>query len=97
MLDPKLTEKLAQCFSEAVPPGMRSLYQDMEKNFHAILQSFFAKLDLVTREEFDAQKRVLERTRMKVEEMEKLLMANDLMPDASSSKTTKKTSKENLS
>lgn len=88
MLDPKLTEKLAKCFSDAVPPGMRDLYKDMEKNFHAILQSFFAKLDLVTREEFDAQKRVLERTRMKVTEMEKILREKNLMPDAPSSATS---------
>lgn len=79
MLDPKLTEKLAKCLSAAIPPGMMNLYEDVEKSFQAILQSFFAKLDLVTREEFDAQKRVLERTRKKVEELEKLWLEKQLM------------------
>src|SRR5262249_39251541 len=80
MLDPKLIDKLSQCFSEAVPPGMKGAYKDMEKNFHAVLQSFFSKLDLVTREEFDAQKRVLERTRLKLELLEKLVLEKNLAP-----------------
>ena len=43
----------------------------MEKNFHAALRATFAKLDLVTREEFDIQQEVLARTRAKLEELEK--------------------------
>ena len=87
MIDPKLTEKLAKCFADAVPPGMRDLYQVMEKNFHAILQNFFSKLDLVTREEFDAQKRVLERTRLKLEDLEKILREKGVMPQAERKKS----------
>jgi hypothetical protein len=40
---------------------------NLEKNLRALLESAFARLDLVTREEFDAQKEVLQRTREKVE------------------------------
>ena len=39
---------------------------DLEKNLRALLASFFAKLDLVTREEFDVQRQVLLRTREKL-------------------------------
>ena len=39
---------------------------DLEKNVRALLSSFFARLDLVTREEFDIQRQVLLRTREKV-------------------------------
>jgi len=43
----------------------------MEKNLHAALQTAFAKLELVTREEFEVQQGVLARTRAKLEELEK--------------------------
>ena len=44
--------------------------QDVEKNLKALLGSFFARLDLVTREEFDVQRQVLLRTRQKLEQLE---------------------------
>ena len=43
---------------------------DLEKNLRALLASFFAKLDLVTREEFDVQRQVLLRTREKLAQLE---------------------------
>ena len=44
---------------------------DLEKNLRALLASFFARLDLVTREEFDVQRQVLLRTREKLANLEK--------------------------
>jgi BMFP domain-containing protein YqiC len=43
---------------------------DIEKNLRAVLQSAFARLDLVTREEFDVQQAVLARTREKLTRLE---------------------------
>ena len=43
---------------------------DLEKNLRALLASFFSRLDLVTREEFDVQREVLARTRARLEELE---------------------------
>ena len=43
---------------------------DLEKNLRALLASFFARLDLVTREEFDVQRQVLLRTREKLTQLE---------------------------
>jgi BMFP domain-containing protein YqiC len=43
---------------------------DLEKNVRALLSSFFARLDLVTREEFDIQRQVLLRTREKLAALE---------------------------
>lgn len=43
---------------------------DLEKNLKAMLVSFFSRLDLVTREEFDVQREVLSRTRAKLQELE---------------------------
>ncbi|HUP94064.1 MAG TPA: accessory factor UbiK family protein [Burkholderiales bacterium] len=43
---------------------------DLEKNMRAMLNGVFARLDLVTREEFDVQRQVLARTREKLERLE---------------------------
>ena len=43
---------------------------DLEKNMRAMLSGVFARLDLVTREEFDVQRQVLQRTREKLERLE---------------------------
>jgi ubiquinone biosynthesis accessory factor UbiK len=44
--------------------------KDLEKNVKALLSSSLARLDLVTRQEFDIQREVLQRTREKVEVLE---------------------------
>ena len=71
MLDPKVFDDLAKRFAQSAPPGLRQLQGEVEKNFRATLQATFAKLDLVTREEFDVQQAVLARTRAKLEGLEK--------------------------
>ena len=43
---------------------------DVQKNLRALLSSSFAKLDLVTREEFDVQREVLMRSREKISQLE---------------------------
>jgi ubiquinone biosynthesis accessory factor UbiK len=43
---------------------------DLEKNLKALMSQGFAKLDLLTREEFDVQSEVLARTRAKLEQLE---------------------------
>lgn len=45
--------------------------KDLEKNVKALMSQGFARLDLVTREEFDIQAQVLAKTREKLEELEK--------------------------
>jgi BMFP domain-containing protein YqiC len=63
-------DEIARRLFEAVPPAMRSVQQDLESNFRAVLRSTLGRLDLVTRDEFDAQTKVLERTRAKAEALE---------------------------
>ena len=75
MLDPKLFDDLARRLSEALPSGARELQQDVEKNLRTVLQASLSKLDLVTREEFDVQARVLARTREKLDKLEKTIAA----------------------
>jgi len=70
MLDPTKIEEMVQSLSKAMPPGLSAIQQDIEKNIRAALTATFAKLDLVTREEFDVQTQVLHRTREKLEALE---------------------------
>lgn len=44
--------------------------EDLQKNLKALLTQQFARLELVTREEFDTQVQVLARTRAKLEALE---------------------------
>jgi len=71
MFDPKSIDDIANRLANAIPPGLNNVKEDMEKNFHAILQGALGKLDLVTREEFEVQKAVLAKTRSKLEALEK--------------------------
>lgn len=73
MLDPKKLEEVVQTFTNAIPPGLTAMQADVEKNIRSALSATFAKLDLVTREEFDIQTQVLHRTREKLEALEQKL------------------------
>jgi len=50
--------------------GDRTVFEQIDKNARGLAQSALAKLDVVSREEFDAQSRVLQRTRERVELLE---------------------------
>jgi len=73
--DPKSLDDLARRLADAVPPGLAALKNDLEQNFKAVLQSGLAKLDLVTRQEFDIQAGVLRRSRERLEELEARIAA----------------------
>lgn len=70
MFDTKIIDDIANRLANAMPPSLNHLKKDMEKNFHAILQSALSRLDLVSREEFEVQKAVLAKTRQKFEALE---------------------------
>lgn len=76
MINPQLIEGLSEQFSQLLSgenklPGQDELQQQVK----ALLQGTFDRLDIVSREEFDAQKAVLLRTREKVETLEKQVQA----------------------
>ena len=89
-------DKLAKTLAEALPQGLRSVRDDLEKNFRSVLQSGLGKLDLVTREEFEVQEAVLARTRQKLEALESRLGKMESGPAAKKTrkKSAKKTSKK---
>ena len=57
--------------------GLRSMREDLENNFRSVLRASLSKLDLVTRDEFEVQEAVLQRTREKLEALEARLEAAD--------------------
>ena len=76
MRNETLFQELNARFSELIA---NSPARDLEKNARALLTSFFARLDLVTREEFDVQRSVLLRTREKLEALEAQVAALEAM------------------
>lgn len=71
MIDTKFIDDLAKKFLDSLPPAVKDLKIDIEKYFKTAVKSAFSKMDLITREEFDVQVKVLERTREKIAALEK--------------------------
>lgn len=82
-------DKLARTLAESVPEGLRSVREDLEKNFRSVLQSGLGRLELVTREEFEVQEAVLARTRQTLELLEARLQ------NIESAKATRNRAKKN--
>ncbi len=70
MIDAKFLDEMAGRLAGGMPAGLQTLKQDMERNLRAGLEAAMARLDLVTREEFDVQSAVLARTREKLHRLE---------------------------
>jgi BMFP domain-containing protein YqiC len=91
-------DKLAKTLAEELPQSLRSMRDDLEKNFRSVLRSGLSKLDLVTREEFEVQEAVLQRTREKLEALDAHLqkMESELGAKSTGKKKTakKKTAKK---
>lgn len=70
-MDNNVIEELNKRLGEILPPGVNVLKEDAEKNIRNVLHAAFSKMDLVTREEFEVQAKVLQRSREKLEALEK--------------------------
>jgi len=70
MFDPKQFDDIARRLAEALPAGLKTLQEDLARNLRGTLESGVSQLDLVSREEFDVQTAVLQRTREKVARLE---------------------------
>lgn len=75
MIDTKKIEQLARQVHDAMPQGIRTLGDDVEKKIRQVLQAQLGRMDLVNREEFDVQTQVLLRTREKLIALEQRLNA----------------------
>jgi BMFP domain-containing protein YqiC len=67
VIDPKLFDELRSRIDEAL---RNSPVDDLEKNLRALLMAWFDRLDLVLREDFEVQKKLLERAQAKLAELE---------------------------
>ncbi|KGQ32821.1 hypothetical protein P375_04510 [Gallibacterium genomosp. 2] len=70
MLNPKKIEEIIQQVQNNLPQGIKDIGSDVESKLKQVLQAQLAKLDVVTREEFDVQTQVLLRTREKLTALE---------------------------
>lgn len=66
---------LQQQFGHLVPDVARVARDDLEQHAKVAVMTVISRLDLVTRDEFDAQTAVLQRTREKVDQLEKQVAA----------------------
>lgn len=82
MTDPRLLDEIGAKLSEVISA---SPAKDVEKNVRALLAAFFDRFDLVTRDDFEVQKRVLERAQGRIAELERRLATPGT--DASSGQT----------
>jgi BMFP domain-containing protein YqiC len=73
MTDPRLLDEIGAKLSEVLA---KSPAKDVEKNMRALLGAFFDRFDLVTREDFEVQKRVLERAQGRIADLERRLAAS---------------------
>jgi ubiquinone biosynthesis accessory factor UbiK len=84
-MEPFRIDEIARRLMDNLPPALRATQRDLESNFRAVLRASLGKLDLVTREEFDTQSRVLERTRARLEALEARVKAMEGGADGTAS------------
>ncbi len=70
MFDPKILNDLSKQFIEHLPPAFKNMHQELDKTFRTVMGSVFAKMDLVSREEFDAQVALLAENKAKLESLQ---------------------------
>ena len=73
IIDFEKLDDLARRLSSLVPPSLRDGREELQENFKSVLQTGLAKLDLVTREEFEVQRAVLLRTRERLDELQRVV------------------------
>ena len=71
MFDTKQFDDLAQMLFATLPTSLQNIENDIQQKFKEVLQATFARMDLITRDEFDVQCKVLTRTREKLEQLQK--------------------------
>ena len=65
-MDPLSVNEIAKRLLDSLPAAVRGAQADLENNFRTVLRSTLGKMDLVSRDEFDVQTKVLERTRARL-------------------------------
>lgn len=79
-------DDLAKTLFSTLPTSLQNIEKDIQDKFKEVLQSAFSRMDLVTREEFDVQSKVLLRTREKLDLLQKQV---DLLQESLDSQAKK--------
>jgi BMFP domain-containing protein YqiC len=69
MIRPEHIEALSQRIGELLPPGLKQGGEDLKRNLRAAVSAQLDRLDLVTREEFEVQRAVLQRAREQLDQL----------------------------
>lgn len=74
MLDNQTLNRLSERIHQLLPPGLQQVKSDFDSRLKVLLQQQLSQLEFVSREEFDIQTRVLQRTRERLEILEQRLL-----------------------
>lgn len=77
MMDLRMIDELTRKLGDALPPGVSQAKDELESRFRSVLTAAFERMNLVGREEYEAQCAVLEETREKLKALEERLEALD--------------------
>jgi BMFP domain-containing protein YqiC len=69
MIDLRTIDELTRKLAESLPPGLAQKKTELETQFRAVLTTAFERMNLVGREEFEAQVAELEAARARIEEL----------------------------
>jgi BMFP domain-containing protein YqiC len=75
VLDPKLFDDISKRVADSMPRGLQALQDDLQRNLRSTLEAALGRMNLVTREEFEVQQAVLQRTRDKLRDLEQRVAA----------------------
>lgn len=78
MIDLRTIDELTRKLAESLPPGLVQKKEELENQFRTVLTGAFERMNLVSREEFDAKCAVLEETRARLEALEEKLKLHDV-------------------
>lgn len=81
MLDARIFDDMAEQLGKLLPPGVNEMRQDFEQNARSVIQSTLAKMDLVTREDFDVQVALLQKTSARLNELEERIKVLESISD----------------
>ena len=70
MIDLRMIDELARRLGDALPPGVSQAKEELESQFRTVLTGAFERMNLVGREEYDAQCEKLEELREKLQALE---------------------------
>lgn len=73
MIELKKIEEIVESITRVLPTGTNQVTKEIRENVRIALEAGFVRMNLVTREEFDAQMLVLQRTREKLDALEKIV------------------------